>query len=209
MKNLKLNNLKTNNTKDSFLETFRDVGSSVVSTTKEDLLKKGAGDIFGGFSPFGRPQSSGESDAYSADLYQKETGLEKKYRSQWQRAEVIRKEERVLFTRQQKETQEQVRLLQEEIKNLAKATSELASEAKQAEIAAIQEAPTVGKYHLDFFGKLRKLIAALRSQIQESSYWLAAWNKKAKKKNYYWGQFKKSGSKFMLSADRYMSTQAG
>ncbi len=182
---------------DSFLEAFRDLGADIVSTTT-DNLKAGAGDIKDAFFPF--PKSGSEGNGAE---------LEKKFRFQSRRSEAIRHEEKVLFTREQRETQQQVHSLQEEIKKLAKATSDLASEAQQAEVTAMQELPVVGTYHLSFFEKLRKAIADLRLQIQESSLWLSSWNKKAKKKDYYWGQFKKSGSKFLLSSDRYMSTQAG
>ena len=175
---------------DSFLEAFRDLGSDFASSLT------------------GNP-ATGQSEAgpdHYESLYQRESDLEKKYRSQLRQVETIKREEKILFTRQEKEAQQQVKALQEEIKTLAKATADLAHEV---EIAAQQETPTAGKYHVTFFEKLLASIKVLRKQVQESSYWLASWNKKAQKRNYYWGQFKKSGSKFSLSADRYTSTQAG
>lgn len=199
---------KKGNSRDSFLEAFRDLGSNAGNSVKEDLLKKGAQDIFGAFSPFNRNTSPNEENNPNA-VFQREAELEKKFREQYRQAESIRKQEQILFTSDQRETQKQVKVLQEEIKNLAKATGGLAQQAKEAEISALQEAPITGKYHVNFFIRLRNIIAKLRSQIQESSIWLASWNKKAKKRNYYWGQFKKSGSKFLLSSDRYVSTQAG
>lgn len=209
MKNNKTNiQGKKGNPRDSFLEAFRDLGSNVGTSVKEDLFKKGAQDVFGAFSPFGRTAAPNEENNPNA-IFQREAELEKKFREQYRQAESIRRQEQILFTSDQRETQKQVKALQEEIKNLAKATGGLAQQAKEAEISALQEAPITGKYHVNFFIRLRNIIAKLRSQIQESSIWLASWNKKAKKRNYYWGQFKKSGSKFSLSADRYMATQAG
>lgn len=149
------------------------------------------------------------SDFYPSpknDLYQAEYDLKRKYESQLRRAEIVRRQEQILFTQKEKETQQQVKILQEEIKKLAKATGDL---AKEAEISSMEVTPSVGTYHVNFFERLIKAIKVLRQQVQESSFWLASWNKKAQKKNHYWGQFKKSGSKFLLSADRYMSTQAG
>lgn len=142
----------------------------------------------------------------SEALFQKEEDFRERYRRQLEQTRIVQKQEQILFTRREKEAQQQVKALQEEIKQLAKATGDL---AKEVEITAMQEAPLAGTYHVNFFERLRGLLKSLRSQIQESSYWLASWNKKAQKRNFYWGQFKKSGSKFMLSADRYMSTQAG
>jgi len=186
---------------DSFLEAFRDLGAGTISTIKEDLVKKGAKDIVNSLLPFTQPSTESEIDPSlnNADL-------ERKYQNKLRRAENIRREEKILFTRQEKITNNQVKSLQEEILKLAKATGEL---GKQVEIAASQQVVETGTYHVGFFEHLRKLIIELRSQIQESSYWLAAWNKKSQKKNYYWSQFKKSGSKFLLSSDRYMATQAG
>jgi hypothetical protein len=191
---------------DSFLEAFRDLGNDFLSATKNDLLKAGANDIKDALFPLSKPTQKGENPDY---LAQKEAELERNYRAKLRQTETIHRQEKVLFTREQRETQQQVTALQEEIKNLAKATSNLASEAKEAEITAMQALPEVGTYHLNFFSHLKKIIAELRVQIQESSLWLAAWNKKAQKRNFYWGQFKKSGSKFLLSGDRYMATQAG
>lgn len=209
MKTLK-QNTKKSNSRDSFLESFRDLGSDFYSTAKDDLIKKGSKDIFDSLFPFNQPSPpKQENSGNPFNPFPMEAELERKYRSQLRQTEIVRREEKVLFTRQQKETQQQVVSLQEEIKKLAKTTADLASEAKEAEITAMQELPEVGTYHLNFFARLRKLIAELRSQIQESSFWLAAWNKKAQKRNYYWNQFKKSGSKFLLSSDRYVATQAG
>jgi seryl-tRNA synthetase len=169
------------------------------------LVKGGAEDIKEALWPLNAQQDHQNSP----DLRQNEIDLEKSYRSQVRRSESLRHEEKVLFSREQKETQVKVEALQEEIKSLAKAVGELAGQAKEAEISVSQNLPEVGKYHLNFFEKIRKAIAELRAQIQESSLWLEAWNKKSQKKNHYWNQFKKSGSKFLLSSDRYMATQAG
>jgi len=208
MKNSKPNRTNKNPSlnKDSFLEAFRDLGNDFVSTAGNDLLKAGANDIKEALFPLNKTGPRGENPD---SLTMREAELERSYRARLRQAETIHRQEKVLFTREHRETQQQVNALQEEIKKLAKATSNLASEAKEAEITAMQTVPEVGTYHLNFFSRLRKIIAALRAQIDESSLWLASWNKKAQKRDYYWGQFKKSGSKFLLSGDRYMATQAG
>jgi len=209
MKTQKQNNKKTSS-QDSFLEAFRDLGADITSSAKNDLGKKGAKDIFDSVFPSNQPNPQNqENKQFPFNPFSVENQLEKRYQQQAKRTEIIRREEKILFTRQQKETQEQVTALQEEIKKLAKTTADLSSQAKEAEITVMQEVPEVGTYHVNFFARLRKLIAELRSQIQESSFWLAAWNKKSQKRNYYWNQFRRSGSKFLLSSDRYVATQAG
>jgi hypothetical protein len=187
---------------DSFLEAFRDLGSDFISTGSNSL-KQGAGDIKNTIFPFfdNPEENKNKNEGIGFDERPQERPQERKTD--------FRHEEKVLFTREQRETQVQVKNLQEELKKLAKATVNLASEAKAAEISAMQEVPAAGKYHVSFLEKFIKLLAELRSKLEESSIWLSAWNKKASKKNQYWGSFKKSGSKFLLSSDRYMSTQAG
>ncbi|MCL5090979.1 MAG: DUF5660 domain-containing protein [Patescibacteria group bacterium] len=207
MKNTKVQTpiKKFNSNNDSFLEAFRDIGGDFANTAKNDLLKKGTQDIFDSLSPFSKAKGE-ENKPFPPFPGARENEWERKYHSMTRRTEVVHREERVLFTRQQKETQQQVKALQQEIVSLAKATDDL---AREVETAAIQETPVVGSYHVSFFERLRTLLKRLRAEIQESSFWLSAWNKKSQKKNHYWNQFKKSGSKFLLSSDRYMSTQAG
>lgn len=193
---------------ESFLEAFRDLGNDFVDTFKNDVVKKTGKDIYKSVTGEGLKNSSrSDNQTYSEELFQKEADLENKYqqRTRWQ-AEVVRKEERILFTRQDREVKLQVQSLQNEIKNLAKATGVL---AKEAQIASLQTTPDSGKYHVTFFEKLRKSIEQLRIKIEESGLWLAEWNRKAQKKNIYWKSAKKSGTKFTLSTDRQVSTQTG
>jgi len=198
---------KKQRTSDPFLEAIRDLGNDTVYTLKDDLIKKGTQDIFNSLSPFKQNLPPSEPVHDVSEAFPRKTDLET--RARVSNLEIIHREEKILFTREQKETQAQVNNLQEEIKKLAKSTAELASEVKEAEISAMQEAPLMGTYHVNFFIRLRKLLSSLREQIHESSLWLASWNKKAQKRNHYWNQFKKSGSKFLLSSDRYTATQAG
>ena len=118
----------------------------------------------------------------------------------------LRRQENLLFTRNERETRLQVEAIQEELKKLALSTKNL---TKEVEIAAKQVPVEPGVYHLNFFEKLRQSLVFLRKKVEESATWLAAFNQRAKKRNYYWGQVKKSGTKFMLSQERYMSTQFG
>lgn len=118
----------------------------------------------------------------------------------------IRKQEKLIWTRAEQETKLQISALIQELKKIAESTKEL---AKEVQIAAVQVPVEPGSYHLSFFENLRQTILLFRKQIQESASWLGAFNQKAKKRNFYWGQVRKSGTKFMLSSERYMATQAG
>ena len=81
--------------------------------------------------------------------------------------------------------------------------------SKEVEIAAMQAPVEPGVYHLNFLEKLRETIIFLSKSIKESFNWLAVCNSRAKKRSHYWSQVKKSGTKYMLSQERYMATQAG
>lgn len=194
---------KSNIKSDSFLESFRSIGSGSVSSLKNDLLKPGAKDIFDSLSPFTKPQDQNKA---GSNENIPENYWENKLRQQRRQFEIAKREERVVFTRQERETQVQVKNLQNEIKNLATATGTL---AKEVQIAAMQEEVSPGTYHTNFLLRLLAIVKALKSQVQESSTWLASFNKKTKKQKNYWNQFEKSGSSFSLHHDRAVATQAG
>jgi len=118
----------------------------------------------------------------------------------------LKQQEKIIWTRQEQETRLQVATILEELKKLAKSVKQLDQEV---EVATAQVPVEPGIYHLSFFEKLRQTIILFRKRVEESVNWLAAFNQRAKKRNHYWGQFKKSGTKFLLSQERYMSTQAG
>jgi len=183
---------------DSFLEALRELGTSFSSTVSEDLVKKGSKDILDSFSPF--RQTSEDNNRQENTIPERINHGEK-----LKTIEYVKREETLLFSREKNEIQRQVSVLQDEIIKLAKVTGEI---AKEAQVTAMQETPSAGKYHKNFFENLIKLIKDLRSQLQESSFWLASWNSKSKKKNY-WSQVKKSGTSFMLHHDRSVATQTG
>jgi len=193
---------------DSFLEAFRDLGSHSLNNFKENIIKSPGKNLVDAFTGQGQANAeTGESRNFSPDLFDQEAELEKKYLRQahWQ-AEIVRKEEQVVYSRQDREVKLQVQSLQNEIQQLVKDSGQLAQEVQ---VASLQMPAEAGKYHLVFFEKLKNLIKALRGQIQESAQWLAEFNKKSKKRNFYWGQFKKKGTSFSLSMDRNVSTQTG
>lgn len=196
------NNRKTIRKTDSFMEAIRELGNDFGSTVGNDLVKGGGKDIFESLFPFTKDTKT-ENITDQNPPNNKENIF---YRTKFQQSEVIRKQEVLLFSQEQRKTQKQVNILQNEIKQLAKATGDL---AREAQTATINDIPVAGKYHKNFFEMLISLIRKLRSQIQESSFWLASWNKKAQRKNFYWGQAKKSGSSFLLHHDRSVATQTG
>lgn len=120
----------------------------------------------------------------------------------WQRAI----NENTLFTLKEVQVKRQVEEILAELARLAQATQNLAKEVK----TAVETPPVVaGVYHLSFLQKIRETIVLFRQKVEQSTTWLSLFNQRNQKQGYYWGQFKKSGQKFMLSQERYSATQVG
>lgn len=171
---------------DSFLEALRDLGGGVVDSMAGELKPN---------QPLNLNQ-----------LTRVEEKQERQARQFQQEFLDIRQQERLVWTRKEQDTKLQIAAILEELKKLASATKNL---TKEVDVAAKQVPVEPGVYHLSFFEKLRETLVLLRKRIEESATWLSAFNQKAKKRNFYWAQVRKSGTKFMLSQERYMATQAG
>lgn len=101
---------------------------------------------------------------------------------------------------------QEIKAIQDEVKMLAKSAGQLSQEI---EIATFQATVNPGKYHKNFFAHLRSLLVGLRKKVNASQYWLSEHNGRASKRGYYWGQVQQSGTKYMLSSERYMVTSTG
>lgn len=179
---------------DSFLEALRDLGGGIAQEALSQITGNKTGEL--------KPNQPLNLD----QIKTKENQNENQNVSFQQDFLDIRKQEKLIWTRKQQETELQIKALIAELKKLAQVTTQL---AKEVTIAAHQVPVEPGTYHVSFFEKLRVTILLLKQHIEQAASWLSASNQKAKKRNYYWSQFRKSGTKFMLSQERYMSTQAG
>lgn len=100
----------------------------------------------------------------------------------------------------------QLRVIQEEIINLAEKTEGLAEET---EIAVMQAPIEPGVYHVIFFEKLFEFIRSFKKKIEEARVWLHAVNARAAKKNAWGANYSKHGAKYLLSGEHYISRSAG
>lgn len=185
----------------NFLEALRDLSRGVVDEAKIQVKQVLNTDIpqSMGFSGTLEPnQSFSVSDLEAAEK-RGEHKAEGRFNNRLQ-------EERLLFLRSENESRAQIKSIQQEIQLMAKSVGELAHEV---EVAAFQAPANPGVYHRNFFDRLRSYIKALRLKVQESKHWLATQNARANKRSFYWGQVQKSGTKFMLSSERYMVTSTG
>ena len=117
----------------------------------------------------------------------------------------------LVFHRKEEGCKKEIELIKQEIKTLVVQTGKLSSDLVQAEKAVSGRTPDIksGVYYFSFFERIRRLIKLAKKRITESRTWLQEFAGRCKAKSYYWGQTQKSGTKFMLSQERYMSTQAG
>jgi hypothetical protein len=171
---------KTSNQKyKNFIEAFKDDSQS-------------AGDK--------KPAASFDFESY---LKQQEQSVRYQERT---RLEAIHREERIVFSRQQHEVKAQIKALQVEIKSIAVESVGL---MEQADITAFQAVVNPGVYHKNFFERLISLIKLAKKNIAKSRTWMQMQNHRGKKRQGYWQGVKKSGTSFMLSGERTVSTQSG
>jgi hypothetical protein len=140
-----------------------------------------------------------------------------------QRELQVRQQERIIAQRQrsaetlvfhagEETAKKEIEVIKQEIKALVAQTGKLSSELVEAEKTVSTTVVDIktGTYYVSFFERIRRLIKLAKKRICESRTWLEVFSSRAKCRGpYYWTQVGKSGTKFMLSQERYMATQAG
>ena len=171
----------------NFLEAFKNIGRG------SDVKKQ--------------PQANLNAPQENFDFEDYLKSQEKRVRSQ-ERAhfESIRREEKVIFSREKQRVQLQVETIQTEIQKLAKEQTSLMKEIQHTSFQAVVNP---GVYHQNFFERIIHLIKLARKKISESRTWMHLHNHRSQKQKGYWAGVKKSGTSFMLSGERTVATQAG
>lgn len=194
----------------NFIEALKDVGSSIKTQTRDATVGTigSAVDQFFGASKLSQAPKTGNLSPdkpfnFEDFLKSRERQVEQTQKQHYERQ---LRQEKLVFHRSEEEGKLQIKAIQEELKKLAQATSGLSQEVEKAVFEGVVEA---GVYHLSFFAQIRKIIELARKQITESKTWFQFLNHRKKQKSHYWHQVKKSGTKFMLSHDRVVATQAG
>jgi hypothetical protein len=190
----------------NFIEAFKDIGSSIGKAVTQDVVKGTAQNVVDVFTKGqAQPDTPAPQEDFKFEDYLNQQ--ERKIRAQERtRFETIRREEKIIYSREQQQVKIQIETLQTQIKELAKEQTGLMKEVEQASFQAVINP---GVYHQNFFERLLHLIKIAKKKVAESRTWLHLHNHRAQKRGYYWQNVKKSGTKFMLSHERYMATQAG
>ncbi|OGM02886.1 hypothetical protein A2115_00140 [Candidatus Woesebacteria bacterium GWA1_41_8] len=191
------------------LEQLKEIGASTGRSLKEDLIKKAPQDFMDQiFGPTPRTYSGEIVPGEAVEMKDIFTGQQEektKINKQFSLEKRLRQEESARVERKSNELRIQLKVIMDELMVLAQSTQEL---AKESQIAAFQAPIEPGIYHIIFFEKLLEFIKSFRKKIDEAVVWMHATNKRAEKKNY-WSQFKKHGSKFLLSGEHYLQRSAG
>jgi len=190
---------------DSFVEALKDIGANTAHTVKSNAAAAGR-NILDQFTS--RLADTQQPFPSTPDVmpWQRQLEEERRLRLEQQRIfEQKRRQDHLIFSQKELSRQQEIKALQQQLQQLVEETQDLGQEI---EIAVQQQIVNPGTYHVNFFEKLRQFIKLMRQKIHDSATWLAAFNHRAHAKGY-WGQVTTSGTKFMLSQERYMVTQTG
>ncbi len=189
---------KTNYTNDSIVESLRTIGSGLGRTVTQDVLGKGGSDALQ--SIFGTLPKAGEMRP-NQEVPLRPKRYERPMRAPY-RPEIDIKKLSDVDSIQVKQQLDAVRM---ELKALSSAIKIFNQDIQKA----VNEIPVnPGVYHVNFMERLRSVLKILREQIEDSRSWLAL-STGRKKKQQYWGKYKKHGTQFGLSSERTLATQAG
>lgn len=195
----------------SFAESMRDMGGSVVKSLKNDVAKGTAQSIFdqllgstkSGQAPDVSQNNTPDLEAYVAEREQ-------------QAAEQAKMQERAFHTHKAQETKVLFSYADESLKKeidgvrqeLQMLVASMGKVEQQIEMAMMDNIVDGGVYHLNYFQKLKTWIRFMRKSLEDSSAWLQMSGGR-KSKGYFWTQESKSGSKYSMSSERNVQMGAG
>ena len=172
----------------NFFEAFRDSANrhpGAVDTSSSELRP-------------GQPLSVSEAVTLDEARKREEQARAQERLAAQQREE----EEQARLKAKQKEVERQIEQLRESILKIAKSTQSVSSEIEKA---AFETPVAPGTYHLSFFEKLRSTLEFVKKRLDDSASWLSTMNQRNQKRQpFFWAQVKKSGTKYMLSSERYV-----
>lgn len=127
--------------------------------------------------------------------------LEKKRVEQFQQSRT--KEWSRVYSAKEKEVENRILSLREQLKQLSKQVNQL---DKSTQTAIHSQPVEVGEYHLSFLEQLKEKLKSLSQKVVEANTWLSVYNQRSKKKGYYWSQFSQKGSSFSQNQERQLAT---
>ena len=195
-------------TKQTF-ETLQGIGSNTIDSLTKDLGRGIGSEFFKQLLGQERiingsltPGESVSMEAVMSGRFEEE----KKLKNQLAKERQMRIDEQIISQKKQSELRVQLSALTSEVGKLAHSTQGLTQEVQ---IAAMSAPVEPGVYHVIFFEKLLEFLQSFRKKIDNASYWLGSYNKRASKRSHqFWGQVKIGGGKRLLSAEDYSQRAA-
>lgn len=196
---------------DSFVESMRDMGSSVMSSLKNDVIKGTAQSIFDQL--LGSTKSGQAPDLKAPDQSLFEEMVKGREQEAAEEAKLKERafhqhksqESQVLFSFADEKVRKEIEGVRQELSMLVASMGKVEMQIEQAIMDNVVDA---GVYHLNYFRKLKEWIAFMRKSLSDGSAWLQATGSR-KNRGYYWQQVGKSGSKYSLSSERNVQMGAG
>ncbi|MBD3279325.1 MAG: hypothetical protein GF390_01275 [Candidatus Pacebacteria bacterium] len=140
----------------------------------------------------------GETTNTPQEIFNQQELVEKQKKQQ-RRQELHAKinpiEQQDVFDARQKKVQQEIDKIRQELKLLAKDVAKFHKEIDVTLTTQVVDPGQDGKYHLNFFHKLRQFIAMLRSKIKSARTWAKQTNKKKKKKRKFTAGIEMKGAK--------------
>jgi hypothetical protein len=196
----------------SFVESMRDMGGSVVKSLKNDVVKGTAQSIFDqllGSAQTGRMPTTPDQainpdlDKYIAEREQQAAEQAKMQERAFHTHKA--QETKVLFSYADESLKKEIDGVRQELQMLVATMGQVEEQIEQAMMDNIVDG---GVYHLNYFAKLKTWIKFMRKSLEDSSAWLQMSGGR-KSKGYFWTQEAKSGNKYSQSSERNVQMGAG
>lgn len=198
-------------TNNSFVESMRDMGGSVMKSLKNDVVKGTAQSIFDQL--LGSAKSAQTKDLSTENPLDLEAIIAQREEQAAQEARQSERafqkhknqESKVLFSYADESLRREIDGVRQELQMLVASMSKVEQQIEHAMLDNIVEG---GVYHLNYFQKLKTWIKFMRKSLEDGSAWLQL-SSGRKSKGYFWTQSDKSGTKYSMSSERNVQMGAG
>lgn len=191
---------------DGFFESLRDIGSSTVKSFKNDFVRDTGRGIYDQILNSRLPSARDQKPGFDIQEYIRRREEEARLKGQDEQRHFERsKKEYVVFSLADEQVKREVQQIRQEIEILRQTIGKVENNLEQA---IIEEVIEPGVYHLNFFRKIKIALQMAQRSLSDANLWLDMWSSR-KDRSHYWKMAKTKGTKFTLSQERYMATQAG
>lgn len=125
----------------------------------------------------------------------------------WNTEFLLPTQEKQILSHRHQEMAQNLEDLRQEIEKLATTTQDL---DKKVQDIALENIPEVSEYQLNFLRRIKNFIINFRKNLSEADNWLAVFNTKKKKRNYFWStaRNKKQGGEQYLASGEHSASRS-